>query len=109
MHQAMVVVDDDPHMCVLMVRSLRRAGCHVVTVKTGPDALRLAPSALDLLVTDLEPPGTTGPDLADALASQRSGLRVLFVTESGAVDRQSADYLWDGHCHVGASGSRVTA
>ena len=78
-----LAVDDDPDMCATLARALRAFGFRVLTAEDGPAALALA-SAEDgpirLLVTDIEMPGLTGGELAQALGATRPEMAVLFVS-----------------------------
>jgi signal transduction histidine kinase/CheY-like chemotaxis protein len=55
-----LVIDDDPSACELMVRSLSKEGFHVVTAASGADGLRLAREAkphvitLDVMMPDMD-------------------------------------------------------
>jgi two-component system, cell cycle sensor histidine kinase and response regulator CckA len=78
-----LVVDDEPGVRRLVVRILERAGMHVLVADSGPQALETSaghPHAIDLLLTDVMMPGMTGPELAQQLALQRPGLKVLLMS-----------------------------
>jgi CheY-like chemotaxis protein len=75
-------VDDEPEICVLVSRILRRHGYDVLNA-TGPDeAMRVAQShgALSLLISDVRMPGMNGPELTERLRSQMPSLKVLFIS-----------------------------
>jgi CheY-like chemotaxis protein len=63
-----------------------------VETADGPPGLRMPRSnqRIDLLVTDVGPPGPDGRQLADAARVARPGLKVLFIT---------------GHAHNAAMGN----
>ena len=81
---ALLVVEDDPQVRAVTVRTLARAGYSVQLATSGPEALvylREHPSnPLDLLVTDVVMPGMSGTDLAAEVVRQRPGVRVLFLS-----------------------------
>src|SRR5437762_4107782 len=56
-----LVIDDDPSACELMVRSLSKEGFRVVTAGGGEDGLRLAREASPHVITlDVLMPGMDG-------------------------------------------------
>jgi two-component system, cell cycle sensor histidine kinase and response regulator CckA len=81
--ETVLVVDDEPVVRAMMVRTLRETGYTVLDAKDGPAALALArghAGPIHLLVTDLAMPGVRGRELARAVAELQPGLRVLFVS-----------------------------
>ncbi len=80
--ETVLVVEDDPRVREVTVRALAGAGYRVLAAEGGARALELAPpeERLDLLVTDVVMPGMSGPQMAEALARARPGLRVLYVS-----------------------------
>jgi PAS domain S-box-containing protein len=82
-HETVLVVDDDPMVLDVTRRALTEHGYHVIAAASPADALRLAGrTAIDLLVTDVVMPGTSGSALADALAAARPGnpAPVLYIS-----------------------------
>jgi PAS domain S-box-containing protein len=77
-----LLVEDDESVRSLMTDILGEAGYSVVSAGHPANAVALAASgrALDLLVTDVIMPGMSGSDLAQRLAAERPGLRVLYVS-----------------------------
>ncbi len=77
-----LVVEDDPAVRRMIVRILERAGYRVHEAADGVDAgtVHARLERLDLLVTDVMLPGTSGREVADALTAARPSLRVLFVS-----------------------------
>jgi PAS domain S-box-containing protein len=81
--ETVLVVDDEPVVRAMMVRTLRQAGYHVLDAEDGAAALAVArgyAEPIDLLVTDLAMPGMRGRELARAMAELQPDLRVLFVS-----------------------------
>jgi two-component system cell cycle sensor histidine kinase/response regulator CckA len=73
-HETVLVVDDDPMVLDVTRRALTEHGYYVLAAASPADALRVAErTSIDLLVTDVVMPGTSGSALADALAATRPG------------------------------------
>jgi PAS domain S-box-containing protein len=78
-----LVVEDEPALLALLVETLSRAGCTVLSAGDGEAALEVArrsDGTLDLLLTDVVMPRVGGRDLVTRLASERPGLRVLMIS-----------------------------
>jgi PAS domain S-box-containing protein len=81
--ERLLVVEDDPHVREVTVRSLRGGGYDVLVARSGEEALALdAAKARDvrLLVTDVVMPGVDGRALAGDLLRRHPALRVLYVS-----------------------------
>jgi two-component system cell cycle sensor histidine kinase/response regulator CckA len=83
-----MVVDDSAEVRRLLEYALSRSGYHVIRAATPAIALEAAATApaLDLIVTDVEMPGRSGPELVAALRRQRPELPALYVSGSVAED-----------------------
>lgn len=83
-HESVLVVDDDPMVLDVTRRALTQHGYFVLAAASAADALRLAERArIDLLVTDVAMPGSSGPALAEALAAgggNRRAVPVLYIS-----------------------------
>jgi DNA-binding response OmpR family regulator len=93
------VVEDEWGVRVTMEEVLMEAGYRVVTADSGPSALKLFATDLeiDLLITDVGlPGGMNGRQVADAARATRPGLAVLFVT--GYADNAA---VGNGHLEPG--------
>ena len=96
-----LVVEDDPETALFAVYVLTHQGQYDVTHTPDPvAALRLATSEhWDLVLTDMDMPGMTGLELADALRREVPALPVAVVTAhapaamSSAAFRPAAVYL----------------
>ena len=85
-----LLVDDEQSVRSIVVKILRRAKYNVLEAESGEAALRISeshPDKIDLLLSDMYMPGLRGPEVAQALAPMRPGLRVLFM--SGYADQDS--------------------
>jgi CheY-like chemotaxis protein len=81
--ETVLVVDDEPVVRAMMVRTLRETGYTVLDAGDGAAALELArghAGPIHLLVTDLAMAGMRGRELARAVAQLQPDLRVLFVS-----------------------------
>jgi len=82
-HEAVLVVDDEPTVRMLVGEVLRDLGYTAIEAADGASALRVlqSPVRVDLLVTDIGlPGGIGGRQLADTARTSRPSLRVLFIT-----------------------------
>jgi DNA-binding NtrC family response regulator len=93
-----LIVDDDEVFRRPLQRSLEGAGCEVVAVPSGEDALAiLGRSTVDLLLTDHRMPGMDGVQLITRSKAIHPALAVIVMTAYGtpesAVDarRHGAD------------------
>jgi PAS domain S-box-containing protein len=81
--ETVLVVEDDPQVREVTIRSLRSGGYRVLVAAGGREALDVEASEqgpLHLLVSDVVMPGLSGPETADELRRRRPELRVLFVS-----------------------------
>ncbi len=97
-----LVVDDEPHVRMILSETLADAGADVCEASDGPEALDVLRSDrhVDLVVTDVGlPGGMDGWRLAREARALRPGLPVLHVTGYGdeGVQRDSSD---DAPVHV---------
>jgi len=88
---AVLVVEDEPAVRMVIVELLSDRGCTVLEAHSGRSGLNVLESSdrIDLLLTDVGlPGGMNGRQLADAARKLRPRLKVLFLTgyaESAAV------------------------
>jgi two-component system cell cycle sensor histidine kinase/response regulator CckA len=81
--ETVLVVEDDPQVREVTVRSLRSGGYRVLVARGGDEAREVAArerGRLQLLVTDVIMPGSDGRAVAAALRRDHPGLRVLYVS-----------------------------
>ena len=84
--ETVLIVEDEGRLRELFARVLGEHGYQVLVAGSGPEALQVAgdyQGAIDLLVTNVTLPDSTGRAVADRLASSRPGMRVLFVSGYG--------------------------
>jgi CheY-like chemotaxis protein len=80
--EAVLLVEDDPAVRLLIAEVLRERGYACVEAKDGQAALPILASnvRLDLMITDVGLPGLNGRQLAEIGRQYRPDLTVLFVT-----------------------------
>ncbi len=81
--ETILLVEDDPDVRAVTLRSLRSGGYGVLAACNGIEALELLANhrgRLELLVTDVVMPGPNGRQLAEAVRKEWPELRVLFVS-----------------------------
>jgi PAS domain S-box-containing protein len=81
--ETVLLVEDEAGVRNLASRMLRDAGYSVLEAAHGQDAELIFaqhPDAIDLLVTDVIMPGTSGPDLYRRLVAEQPGLKVVFIS-----------------------------
>lgn len=91
-----LVVDDEPAVRSLVKGILTAEGYHVVEAGDADAARRLAGEGardIDLLLTDMVMPGTSGTALANELLAVRPDLRVLYISGFTDPTRFGADRL----------------
>jgi CheY-like chemotaxis protein len=80
--QTVLVVEDAAGLRALTKRLLERSGYSVLTAADGDEALRLFDAAerIDVVLTDVMMPGTTGPELIAQLTARRPGVKVIYMS-----------------------------
>ena len=81
--RAVLVVDDEPTVRMLVVEVLEAMGCSAFEAHDGSSGLKFlqSPARIDLLITDVGlPGGVNGRQVADAGRKLRPGLKTLFIT-----------------------------
>jgi two-component system cell cycle sensor histidine kinase/response regulator CckA len=100
-HETILVVEDDPHVRSALRRILARRGYRVLTACNAGEALELAQrheATLDLVLSDVVMPGTSGPELIERLSERFDGVRTLLM--SGYIDHA---LLQRANCPLGTS------
>ncbi|WP_434415835.1 ATP-binding protein [Nannocystis pusilla] len=94
--ETILLVEDSEPVRRLVLRVLGAAGYHVLAAADAAEALLVCErngGSIDLLVTDLVMPWTTGASLAQRVAARCPGLRVLFTSGSSERALQAAAEL----------------
>jgi two-component system, cell cycle sensor histidine kinase and response regulator CckA len=80
-----LLVEDEPHLRKIISSMLERKGYHVVTACNGAEALGICANhdgPIHLLLTDIEMPDLSGPDVAAKAVASRPSLQVLYMSGS---------------------------
>ncbi|WP_242391968.1 hybrid sensor histidine kinase/response regulator [Anaeromyxobacter oryzisoli] len=96
--ETVVVAEDEDALRTLLGRVLACSGYQVIAGRNGAEALEAARrrgGPIDLLLADLVMPRMSGAELADSLASDQPGMKVLFMT-GHTDDALVQDRLVDG-------------
>jgi CheY-like chemotaxis protein len=86
--RSILVVDDEPAVLALAVRSLRARGHEVRGAGSGREALLAIYGGGPMpavLVADVDMPGMSGIELAARVAADRPGVAIVLMSESPAV------------------------
>lgn len=81
--ETILVVDNDETVLEAVVLALERANFHVLSARGGVDAINLAeetPGEIDLLLSDVDVPQMSGPDLGQALKMTRPNIHVMLMS-----------------------------
>ena len=80
--ETVLVVEDAPELRSLIDRFLSRQGYTVLMAEDAGEALRLFDehAGIDVLLTDVVLPGTSGPALSRQLVESRPGLKVIYMS-----------------------------
>jgi PAS domain S-box-containing protein len=86
-----LLVDNDPQVMTILGEMLQDAGHHVVTVGSGPDALRVfAPGSFDVVVTNIGMVEMNGWELVDTLRARDTDIPIIFITGWGMQEQDQA-------------------
>ena len=89
-HETILVVDDEPSICILVKTLLEREGYAVFIAGDAETAGKIYEehsAEVALLLTDMRMPGTNGVELADRILRCAPQMRVLFMSGSDAASR----------------------
>jgi PAS domain S-box-containing protein len=81
--ETILIAEDEKSIRVTLERFLEDLGYRVLAAPAADAALKLAAEhggKIDLLITDVVMPGMSGRALAERLASERHGMRCLFIS-----------------------------
>ncbi|MEZ4552213.1 MAG: response regulator [Desulfobacterales bacterium] len=81
---AILIIDDDPNICNILVRLVQSFGHQTVVAHTLADGLASARDAgMDLVLLDLELPDGNGLDILPDLLRSASAPEVIIITGAG--------------------------
>jgi DNA-binding NtrC family response regulator len=88
--ERLLIAEDDPDMRDLLQEVLEDAGYRLAVAVDGPTALgyiRRERETIDLVVTDIKMPGSSGDDLLAASRANRPEVPVIIITAFGSVQQ----------------------
>jgi two-component system cell cycle sensor histidine kinase/response regulator CckA len=95
--ETILVVDDSPAILDVVVKILQAEDFHVLSAANGHSALKLAgqtTGTIDLLLSDVEMPEMSGPDLGEALKAARPDMRVMLMSGGASGNLLVLNYGW---------------
>jgi CheY-like chemotaxis protein len=98
-HETVLIVEDEPLLRTLAVRSLQTLGYHCLIAEGAAAALDVVErtgGAIDLVVTDVVMPGASGGALGELLAQLRPDLPVLYTSGYSDEDAIRRGLLTEG-------------
>ncbi|GMV44120.1 MAG: hypothetical protein AMXMBFR64_58360 [Myxococcales bacterium] len=81
--ETLLVVEDDPQVRLLTVRALAEHGYRMLEASGVEEALAITlahPTTIDLVVSDLVMPDTSGPEMVRRIRDLRPNVRVLYMS-----------------------------
>lgn len=84
-----LLVDDEPRVRAMIRDTLESSGYDVIEARDAAEACqveRAVARPIDLLLTDVSMPGSTGPDLAHRLRPRRPRMKVIYMSAFTVVD-----------------------
>lgn len=111
MKKRILIIDDEPSICELLVQYLTIKGFEAASVSTAHDALqKVKEQAPDLMVVDLTLADSDGLVLVDSLRKLAPGVPVILLTgvhfEGDVVQRKIRDFV-DAYVHKAEPLERV--
>jgi two-component system cell cycle sensor histidine kinase/response regulator CckA len=94
--ETILVVDDNREVLKVVVSILRAANFKVLSADSGAHAIELAAEKrqIDMLLSDVDMPGISGPDLGEALKKSRPNLHVMLMSGGGGGNLLVLNYGW---------------
>lgn len=95
--ETILVVDDDPAVLRVVSAILRYANFRVLSAEDGTDAIELAKKTeerIDLLLSDVNMPVISGPDLGQTLKKERPDLHVMLMSGGADGNLLVLNYGW---------------
>jgi DNA-binding NtrC family response regulator len=95
--ETILVVDDNEAVLKVVVAILEFANFHVLSADSGASALKLARETegkIDLLLSDVDMPLLSGPDLGEALKKVRPDLHVMLMSGGPKGNLLVLNYGW---------------
>jgi DNA-binding NtrC family response regulator len=95
--ETILVVDDDEKVLQVVVEILKLAKFQVLSADNGAAAIALAKGTkgkIDLLLSDVDMPQMSGPDLGEALKKERPDIHVMLMSGGAKGSLLVLNYGW---------------
>jgi two-component system cell cycle sensor histidine kinase/response regulator CckA len=95
--ETILVVDDNPLVLAAVVKILEAQNFYVLSADSGPSALKLAAETtetINMLLSDVEMPGMSGPDLGEALKIARPDMHIMLMSGAENGNLLVLNYGW---------------
>jgi DNA-binding NtrC family response regulator len=95
--ETILVVDDNEQVLKVVVQILKLAKFQVLSAGNGTDAIRLAKETkgkIDMLLSDLDMPLLSGPDLGETLKKARPDMHVMLMSGGAKGSLLVLNYGW---------------
>jgi DNA-binding NtrC family response regulator len=95
--ETILVVDDNDEVLSVVVAILKLENFQVLSASSGAAALQLAEQTngkIDLLLSDVEMPRMSGPDLGEALKKTRPDMHVMLMSGGDSGNLLVLNYGW---------------
>jgi DNA-binding NtrC family response regulator len=96
-HETILVVDDNQGVLQCVVSTLQHAQFHVLSASDGAGAIELSQQTkgrIDLLLSDVDMPLMSGPDLGEILKKARPDLHVMLMSGGADGNLLVLNYGW---------------
>ena len=97
-----LIVDDEPTIVEFVDRVLRGAGYETATAAGGAAAIQTVETSarFDLIVTDVNMPEMSGPEMVALLRKQQPDVPVLYLTGFNDQLFAAKNILWEGEAYL---------
>jgi hypothetical protein len=95
--ETILVVDDNEPVLEVIIAILKAENFRVLSAESGPAALKLAEKTtgtIDLLLSEVEMPQMSGPDLGEALKKVRPEMHVMLMSGGVRGNLLVLNYGW---------------
>jgi two-component system cell cycle sensor histidine kinase/response regulator CckA len=95
--ETILVVDDTPMILHVVVAILKNANFNVLEARSGEQAIQVAADhigKIDLLLSDVQMPSMTGPELGETLKKHRPDLHVMLMSGLAGGSMLVLNYGW---------------
>ncbi len=87
--QTILIVDDEPHVVLVIKRFLHRFGYNIVSASNGEQALKLLETEKpDVLLTDIQMPRMNGQELVTTVQKQNPAEQPMIIVMTSRTDEE---------------------